>query len=102
MPQDQISIEAETIRATRIMMRTGDDFAGEALLKHRRELAAAQAAAEQGLWSLADYHLPADIREAANRWKLGTVLCEIWRQAWIAGWRAAHVATERSRQDRHD
>jgi hypothetical protein len=102
MPPDQIGIDRDKIRNLRVHIRTGDEFAEKADLMRRRELAAMQAAAEQGLWSLADYHLPADIRETANRWKLGTVLCEIWRQAWIAGWRAAHVATERSRQDRHD
>jgi len=45
------------------------------------------AAAEMGLWALADIHMPSDVREAAQRWKLGTAMEELWRSAFIAGWR---------------
>lgn len=40
--------------------------------------------------------MPPDVREAAQRWKLGTTMEELWRSAFIAGWREH----ERYRADR--
>lgn len=54
--------------------------------KRVAEIAAADAA---GLWELADIYMPADIREFAERHKLDATVPEMWRSAWIAGWRAA-------------
>lgn len=42
------------------------------------------------VWQLADYYLPADVREMAERWKMNETLIEMWRGAFIEGWRAAH------------
>ena len=44
----------------------------------------------KAIWPLADYYMPADVKEAAARWKMDETLQEMWRQAFIAGWRAAH------------
>jgi hypothetical protein len=54
--------------------------------------AAMKAAAEHGLWALADHLMPSDVREAAERWKLDHVMTEMWRSAFIAGWREAFKA----------
>ena len=54
------------------------------------------AAAERGLWALADLHVPTDVREAAVRWKLENTLVEMWRSAFIQGWREH----ERAKADR--
>jgi hypothetical protein len=54
-----------------------------------------QAAAEAGLWELADLYMPNDICEAAERWRLEHTIPELWRGAFIQGWRAAM----RSRHD---
>lgn len=48
------------------------------------------AAAEAGLWALADSMMPPDILEAAERWKLDHILPELWRSAFVAGWRECH------------
>ena len=41
------------------------------------------------LWEMADDAVPADVRESAARWKLDNMMVEMWRAAWVAGWRAA-------------
>lgn len=41
------------------------------------------------LWEMADAAVPADVRESAARWKLDEVMVEMWRAAWVAGWRSA-------------
>ena len=61
--------------------------------RERIELARADARA---VWTLADYLMPADVKETAERWKVNETLQEIWRQAFIAGWRAAHKAKDQS------
>lgn len=43
------------------------------------------------LWQLADMNVPGDVLETAARWGLTEVLPEIWRAAFIAGWRLAHL-----------
>lgn len=53
------------------------------------DLAIARAEADCGLWALADLSMPPDIMETAERWRLGTVIPEIWRSAFAAGWRAS-------------
>lgn len=45
-------------------------------------------AAENGLWALADLHVPPDVREMAQRWKLEQTIVEMYRNAFINGWRA--------------
>lgn len=60
----------------------------------QQRIEADRVAAEQGLWALADLYLPPDIREAAQRWKLDHSLTEIWRSAFIAGWRQAMRSAE--------
>lgn len=62
--------------------------------KRRAEI---HAAAERGLWALADLYLPTDVREAATRWQLENVLPELWRSAFIQGWRASQEAERRAR-----
>jgi predicted N-formylglutamate amidohydrolase len=42
------------------------------------------------IWSLADYYIPADVREMAERWGMKRALTEMWRGAFIEGRRAAH------------
>lgn len=44
----------------------------------------------KAVWLLADYSIPADTREMAKRWGMEEVMMEMWRNAFIAGWRAAH------------
>lgn len=41
------------------------------------------------LWQIADESIPADIKDAAERWRLKHTLREIWRSAFMAGWRAS-------------
>lgn len=65
------------------------DLVAERAEQERQE-AMRRAAAEGALWQLAELHMPADVREAAARWKLDAVMTEMWRSAWIAGWRAAY------------
>jgi hypothetical protein len=57
--------------------------------EERRMLENAQADAK-AVWALADYYMPADIKEMAERWKIDNILQEMWRGAFIEGWRAAH------------
>ena len=45
---------------------------------------------QRALWLLADYELPPDVREIARVWKLEQTVCEIWRNAFIQGWRACN------------
>jgi hypothetical protein len=54
--------------------------------------AAIERANALGLWALADVHMPPDIAEAARRWKLDQTLPEMWRSAFMAGFRAAEAA----------
>jgi hypothetical protein len=44
----------------------------------------------KAIWLLAEYYLPQDIKDAAVRWKMENTLQEIWRQAFVEGWRAAY------------
>ena len=44
----------------------------------------------KAVWLLADYSIPPDTKEAAMRWGMEQTIMEIWRNAFIAGWRAAH------------
>jgi hypothetical protein len=44
----------------------------------------------KALWLLADQSIPTDIKEMAARWKMSEVVQEMWRNAFMAGWRAAH------------
>lgn len=63
------------------------------------ERAAINAAAERGLWALADLYIPNDVREAATRWHMEHTLCEMWRSAFVHGWRAAiKAATDAERK----
>jgi hypothetical protein len=48
------------------------------------------AADKNAVWALADYMLPTDVREMAARWKMTETIQEMWRNAFVAGWRAAH------------
>lgn len=45
---------------------------------------------QKALYALADHYLPSDVKENAARWKMEETLCEMWRNAFIAGWRAYH------------
>lgn len=56
--------------------------------EHRMiEDAKADAAA---VWLLADYLMPADFKELARNMKMEATMQELWRNAFIAGWRAQH------------
>lgn len=44
----------------------------------------------KAIWLLADYYMPADTKEMAERWNMKETLAEMWRNAFIEGWRAAH------------
>lgn len=44
----------------------------------------------KAIWVLAEYSMPPDAMEFFNRHGLGAAGAEIWRQAFAAGWRAAH------------
>lgn len=44
----------------------------------------------KAIWLLADYSIPADVLDLAKRLKMEEALIEIWRGAFIEGWRAAH------------
>lgn len=44
----------------------------------------------KAVWLLADYYIPQDVKDAAVRWKMEDALQEMWRQAFIEGWRAAY------------
>lgn len=44
----------------------------------------------KAVWLLADYYMPADIKEMAGLWKMESTLQEMWKGAFIEGWRAAH------------
>lgn len=56
----------------------------------QRHLMNARADASKALWALADYSIPPDVKETAALWGMKETLLEIWRGAFIAGWRAAH------------
>lgn len=53
-----------------------------------RMLADARADAK-AVWQLAEYYMPADIRQMADIWNMKETLIEMWRGAFIEGWRAA-------------
>ena len=53
----------------------------------KRRLADAKADG-RAVWALADQYLPADVMETAERHKMSETMREIWRAAFIAGWRA--------------
>ena len=53
-----------------------------------RMIANAKADAK-AVWALADYLMPADTREMAERMMMSETMQEMWRNAFIAGWRAA-------------
>ena len=61
----------------------------DAQTEARIRAAEEKVAAERGLWALADLYVPTDVREAAARWKLENTLVEMWRAAFIQGWRAS-------------
>jgi hypothetical protein len=44
----------------------------------------------KAVWPLADYYMPPDVREMADRWGMKETLIEMWRGAFIEGWRAAN------------
>lgn len=44
----------------------------------------------KAVWLLADYCIPPDIRETARIWGMEQTIVEIYRNGFIAGWRAAH------------
>lgn len=43
----------------------------------------------KAVWALADCLMPTDFLETAERLKMQETMREIWRSAFIAGWRAA-------------
>lgn len=57
------------------------------------------AAAARALWALADLHVPTDVREAAARWGLEHTIVEVWRQAFIAGFRVSQGIESRARKE---
>jgi Ni/Co efflux regulator RcnB len=61
----------------------------ERKIEEQKQIENAKADAK-AVWALADYYLPADVKEMADRWKMGSTLQEMWRGAFIEGWRAAH------------
>jgi hypothetical protein len=70
---------------------------GEIWEKERREQKAEEAdmierarADAKAIWLLADYSIPADVKEMAERLKMKETMIEMWRGAFIEGWRAAH------------
>lgn len=44
----------------------------------------------QAIWLLADYCMPADFKEMSRDMGMEATLQEVWRNAFIAGWRAQH------------
>ncbi len=44
----------------------------------------------KAVWALADYMMPADFKEMARNMKMEATMQELWRNAFIAGWRAQH------------
>ncbi len=53
-----------------------------------------------GLWELADMYVPKDVRELGERHGSPALTAELWRSAFIQGWRAAmrsrHEAEQRN------
>lgn len=43
----------------------------------------------KAVWMVADYFVPSDVAEFFERHKIGVVGCEIWRSAFISGFRSA-------------
>jgi hypothetical protein len=60
--------------------------AAEAKLAHERkrdnDIAAAQA-----FHAIADLHMPADLRDQAQQWKLEAFMEAVWRAGWQSGFR---------------
>jgi hypothetical protein len=48
----------------------------------------------KALWVLADHMIPPDIIESAKRWRMEETIKEMWRSAFIQGWRSAHKTNE--------
>lgn len=48
------------------------------------------AADAKAVWALADMMIPVDVKEMAERWNMKETILEMWRNAFIAGWRASH------------
>ena len=61
----------------------------QAEAEERRKIEDARADAK-AVWALADYYMPADVKQMAERWGMQETLIEMWRGAFIEGWRAAH------------
>lgn len=59
----------------------------EAKSAELRMIANARADAK-AVWALADYLMPADFKQLAENMKLDATMKEMWRNAFIAGWRA--------------
>lgn len=57
----------------------------------RRALEHAQADAA-ALWALAEMSTPADILEFGERHKIPALAKHLWQSAFVAGWRAHHMA----------
>ena len=61
------------------------------LLKLEAERRMSDAVADaKAVWALADMMIPVDVKEMAERWNMKETILEIWRNAFIAGWRASH------------
>lgn len=60
-----------------------------AQMKEARALEDARADAH-GIWALAEFYLPPSVKEMAQLWGMRETLAEMWRSAFIEGWRAAH------------
>lgn len=43
----------------------------------------------RAVWMVADYFVPSDVQEFFERHGIGATGCEIWRSAFISGFRAA-------------
>ena len=61
----------------------------EQKIEEQRHIENARADAK-AVWLLADFYMPADVKEMAGLWKMENTLQEMWRGAFIEGWRAAH------------
>jgi hypothetical protein len=51
----------------------------------------------RAVWALADHLMPPDVVEMGRALALEEVLKEAWRNAFIAGWRAAHRPVDNQR-----
>ena len=62
--------------------------AAEQKAAEQRMIDNAQADAK-AVWVLADFYLPPDVKEFFARHKMEETGCEMWKQAFAAGWRAS-------------